>query len=134
MRGAVCRPGEGTATWKFSADGGASAEATPVDQLHATFDALLDNLNRARAGRLLDVTAQLTGAQGRLHGVRAWVTADGGKTWTRTAALGGHGGRYHVMAPPSSLVSGGFLGLRLTAQDSAGGSLDLTLPRAIPVR
>ncbi|MFJ6851178.1 S8 family peptidase [Streptomyces sp. NPDC091271] len=126
--------GEGTATWKFSADGSASTEATPVHLLNATLDASLDDLNRARPGRLLDVTAQVTGAQGRLHGVRAWVTADGGKTWTRTAALGGHDGRYHVFAPASSLVSGGFLGLRLTVRDSAGGSLDLTLPRAIPVR
>lgn len=126
--------GEGTATWKFSAGGGASTEATPVGLLNATFDAPLDDLNRARPGRLLDVTAQLTGAQGGLDDVRAWVTADGGETWTPTPALGGHGGRYHVMAPPSSLVSGGFLGLRLTARDSAGGSLDLSLPRAIPVR
>ncbi|MEU9094830.1 S8 family serine peptidase [Streptomyces sp. NPDC048428] len=126
--------GEGTATWKFSADGRASTEATPVSLLNATFDVPLDDLNRARPGRALDVTAQLTGAQGRLHGVRAWVTADGGKTWTRTAALGGHDGRFHLTARPSSLVSGGFLGLRLAARDSAGGSLDLALPRAIPVR
>ena len=123
--------GEATSKWTFTA-GGTGDAATPVNLLNVSFDAPLNNLNQARAGLPLPVSADITGAVEGLHKVRAWVTADNGVTWKPVLILG-HDGAYQFLAPPSALTSGGFLGLRVTAEDGNGNTVDSALPRAIPV-
>ncbi|RFC70297.1 S8 family serine peptidase [Streptomyces sp. AcE210] len=124
--------GEASAKWTFTA-GGTGEEATPVHLLNASFDTPLDNMNRARTDRPLHVRADVSGAVGGLKSVRAWVTSDGGTTWHRAPAHRDDDGRYRFTAPTDLLTSGGFLGVRLTAEDGAGHTVDLALPRAIPV-
>ncbi|MCX5395018.1 hypothetical protein [Streptomyces sp. NBC_00094] len=72
--------GEATAKWTFTA-GGTGGMATPVGLLNASFDASLDDMNRARSDRPLSVPADVSGAVDGLKSVQAWVTADGGATW-----------------------------------------------------
>ncbi|WP_328908473.1 S8 family serine peptidase [Streptomyces sp. NBC_00234] len=123
--------GEAASKWTFTA-GGTGEAATPVDLLNVSFDAPLNNLNQARAGLPLPVSADITGAVEGLRKVRAWVTADNGVTWKPVLILG-HEGAYQFLAPPSALTSGGFLGLRVMAEDGRGNTVDSALPRAIPV-
>ncbi|MGW1093370.1 S8 family serine peptidase [Streptomyces sp. NPDC002596] len=124
--------GETSASWTFSADG-SSGTATPVRLLNASFSARLNGTNQARADRPLPLTARFTGASGELHGVRAWVTSDGGATWTAIESERDEDGNYAFTVPRTALKAGGFLGLRITAQDATGTTLDQALPRAIPV-
>ncbi|MFB9572732.1 S8 family serine peptidase [Streptomyces yanii] len=124
--------GEATATWGFTAGGDGEA-TTPVHLLNASVDAPLDNLNRARADRPLLVDAAVSGAVGGLRPVQAWVTSDGGTHWTKVSAHRASNGHYRFTAPRSALVSGGFLGVRVSAEDEAGNTVDMVLSRAIPV-
>lgn len=124
--------GEATTTWKFKTDG-SSGTATPVRLLNASFTAHLDQHNRARADLPLPVIARFTGASGKLHNVRAWVTGDGGSTWTAASAAPLGDGGYAFLAPRKALAPGGFLGLRVTAVDATGTAVDQVLPRAVPV-
>ncbi|MEU0836932.1 hypothetical protein [Streptomyces sp. NPDC005969] len=124
--------GEATATWGF-AGGGDGEATTPVHLLNASVDARLDNVNRARADRPLLVDAAVSGAVGGLRPVQAWVTSDGGTHWTKVSAHRASDGHYRFTAPRSALVSGGFLGVRVSAADEAGNTVDMVLPRAIPV-
>ncbi|MFD5062866.1 MULTISPECIES: S8 family serine peptidase [unclassified Streptomyces] len=124
--------GEATSKWTFTA-GGTGDTATPVKLLNVSFDAPLNNLNQARAGLPLLVKADVTGAVDGLRKVRAWVTADNGVTWKQVVVLRHHDGEYRFLAPHSALVKGGFLGLRVTAEDRHGNTVDSALPRAIPV-
>ncbi|GAA1360086.1 S8 family serine peptidase [Streptomyces beijiangensis] len=123
--------GEAKGTWTFRTDG--SATAAPANLLNVTFDAGLDNYNRARADRPLLLSAKVSGAHGKLSKVKAYVTSDGGTTWHQVLVCCGINGTYHFIAPHNTLVKGGFLGLRLTAADASGSTVDLGLPRAIPV-
>ncbi|NGO74131.1 S8 family serine peptidase [Streptomyces sp. YC504] len=124
--------GEASAKWTFTA-GGTGEAPTAVHLLNASFDAPLDEMNRARADRPLDVRADVSGAVDGLQSVRAWVTGDGGTTWQAATTHRDDNGRYRFTAPTDLLHSGGFLGVRLTAEDGAGHTVDLALPRAIPV-
>ncbi|WP_329125397.1 S8 family peptidase [Streptomyces sp. NBC_01465] len=123
--------GEAKGTWTFRTDG--SATAAPANLLNVNFDANLDNYNRARADRPLLLSAKVSGAHGKLSKVRAYVTSDGGTTWHQVLVCCGINGTYGFIAPHNTLVKGGFLGLRLTATDASGSTVDLGLPRAIPV-
>ncbi|MEU4269003.1 hypothetical protein [Streptomyces sp. NPDC026092] len=40
---------------------------------------------------------------------------------------------YRFLAPRTALRSGGFLGVRVAAEDRSGNTVDTALPRAIPV-
>ncbi|WP_326668192.1 S8 family peptidase [Streptomyces sp. NBC_01257] len=124
--------GEGTARWTFTA-GGTGETATPVNLLNVSFDAPLNELNQARARLPLLVKADVTGAVGGLSKVRAWVTSDNGKTWKQVLVLRLHDGEYRFLAPHTALVKGGFLGLRVTAEDRQGNTVESALPRAVPV-
>ncbi|MFB6781764.1 S8 family serine peptidase [Streptomyces sp. NPDC056352] len=124
--------GEATSKWTFTA-GGTGDTATPVKLLNVAFDARLDNMNQARADRSLNVTADVTGAVDGLRNVRAWVTSDLGVSWQQVSAHQDDNGDYRFTAPGSALKSGGFLGVRVTAEDGHGNTVDSTLPRAIPV-
>lgn len=95
--------------------------------LNVSFDAPLNNLNQARVGLPLLVKADVTGAVDGLRKVRAWVTADNGVTWKQVLVLG-HDGEYRFLAPHTTLKSGGFLGLRVTAEDRHGNTVDSALP------
>ncbi|MFE6039415.1 S8 family serine peptidase [Streptomyces sp. NPDC056452] len=123
--------GEATSKWTFTA-GGTGETATPVNLLNVSFDAPLNNLNQARAGLPLLVQADVTGAVDGLRNVRAWVTSDNGVTWKQVVILG-YDGEYRFLAPHTALKSGGFLGVRVTAEDRHGNTVDSALPRAIPV-
>lgn len=111
---------------------GTGETATPVNLLNVSFDAPLNNLNQARAGLPLLVKADVTGAVDGLRKVRAWVTSDNGATWKQVVILG-HDGEYRFLAPHTALKPGGFLGVRVTAEDKQGNTVDSALPRAIPV-
>ncbi|MFD0112492.1 hypothetical protein ACFVZL_28480 [Streptomyces sp. NPDC058320] len=124
--------GEATAKWTFTASGSGDV-ATPVRLLNASFDAPLDELNRARPDRLLDVRADDSGAVDGLKSAQTLVTSDGGAAWHVAPTHRDDDGRYRFSAPTDLLTSGGFLGVRLTAEDGAGHTVDLALPRAIPV-
>ncbi|MFI6609941.1 S8 family peptidase [Streptomyces sp. NPDC050507] len=123
--------GEATSQWTFTA-GGTGETATPVNLLNVSFDAPLNNLNQARAGLPLLVKADVTSAVDGLRKVRAWVTSDNGATWKQVVILG-HDGEYRFLAPHTALKPGGFLGVRVTAEDKHGNTVDSALPRAIPV-
>ncbi|WP_329204580.1 S8 family serine peptidase [Streptomyces sp. NBC_00683] len=123
--------GEATSKWTFTA-GGTGETATPVNLLNVSFDAPLNNLNQARAGLPLLVKADVTGAVDGLRKVRAWVTSDNGATWQQVVILG-YDGEYRFLAPHTALKPGGFLGVRVTAEDKHGNTVDSALPRAIPV-
>ncbi|MGW8883732.1 S8 family serine peptidase [Streptomyces sp. NPDC055749] len=124
--------GESTSKWNFTA-GGTGEAATPVKLLNVSLDAPLNNMNQARAGRSLTVKADVTGAVDGLSKVRAWVTSDLGVTWQQVSAHRDDNGDYRFTAPGSALTSGGFLGVRVTAEDRQGNTVDSALPRAIPV-
>ncbi|WP_314614340.1 hypothetical protein [Streptomyces stackebrandtii] len=123
--------GESTSKWTFTA-GGTGDAATPVKLLNVALDAPLNDLNQVRAGLPLLVKADVTGAVDGLREVRAWVTADNGVTWKQVLVLGDDG-EYRFLAPRTALKSGGFLGVRVAAEDRSGNTVDTALPRAIPV-
>ncbi|MFE5914976.1 S8 family serine peptidase [Streptomyces wedmorensis] len=125
--------GEATVRWTFTA-GGTGETATPVDLLNVALDAPLDELNRAGSDRPLVVTAAVSGAPGGLRTVGVQVTADGGVTWQPVAAHLDDNGDYRFSVPRSALAAGGFLGIRVTAEDRQGNTVDQALPRAIPVK
>ncbi|MFG3712449.1 S8 family serine peptidase [Micromonospora sp. NPDC047730] len=125
--------GEGQTRWTFRTDG-SSGTATPVRLLNTRVTADLDLHNRARPNRKLTLEASITGASDTLRKVRAWVTADGGATWTEVDVSRRGKGEYAFVAPRTALVAGGFLGFRVTAEDAGGASIDQSLPRAIPVK
>ncbi|WP_393054140.1 hypothetical protein [Streptomyces sp. LN549] len=101
--------------------------------LNVSFDAPLNDLKQARAGLPLLVKADVTGAVDGLRKVRAWVTSDNGTTWKQVLVLPLHDGGHGFLAPHTALVKGGFLGLRVTAEDRHGSTVDSALPRAVPV-
>ncbi|MFJ5830684.1 S8 family serine peptidase [Streptomyces sp. NPDC093089] len=123
--------GEATSRWTFTA-GGTGDAVTPVKLLNVALDAPLNDLNQARAGLPLLVKADVTGAVDGLREVRAWVTADNGVTWQRVPVLG-EDGAYRFLVPHTAMRSGGFLGVRVAAEDRSGNTVDTALPRAIPV-
>ncbi|SCE97795.1 Serine protease, subtilisin family [Micromonospora viridifaciens] len=124
--------GEGQTRWTFRADG-SSGTVTPVRLLNAAVTANLDLHNRARADRPLNLNISVTGASIELRNLKAWVTADGGATWSEADVRNAGRDRYAFTAPRSALVAGSFLGFRITAEDATGTSIDQSLPRAIPV-
>lgn len=124
--------GEATAKWRFTA-GGTGDTPTSVKLLNVAFDAPLNDLNQARAGRSLTMTADVSGAVGGLRDVRAWVTSDLGATWQQVSVHRDDDGEHRFTAPPSALKSGGFVGVRVTATNRRGNTVDSTLPRAVPV-
>ncbi|MCX5345525.1 hypothetical protein [Streptomyces atratus] len=91
------------------------------------------NLNQALAGLPQLVKADVTGAVDGLRQVRARVTADNGVTCKQVLVLRGHEGEYRFVAPQSVLVKGGFLGVRMTAEDRHGNTVDSALTRVIPI-
>ncbi|MER5336669.1 S8 family serine peptidase [Micromonospora sp. NPDC002717] len=124
--------GEGRTRWAFRTDG-SSGEATPARLLNVAVTADLDLHNRARADRPLNVNVSVTGASGELRNLTAWVTADGGATWTEVKVRPAGPGEYGFTAPRTALVADSFVGFRVTAEDATGTSIDQTLLRAIPV-
>ncbi|MFE9655637.1 hypothetical protein [Micromonospora sp. NPDC006431] len=117
--------GEGKTRWTFRADG-SSGQATPVRLLNVAATADLDRHNQARADRPLNLNVSVSGASSSLRNLQAWVTADGGATWTEVTVLPAGPGKYGFTAPRTPLVADSFLGFRITAEDAAG-----TAPRGL---
>ncbi|MFI6484468.1 S8 family peptidase [Nonomuraea sp. NPDC050663] len=112
------------------------APCAPVRRLNLSYDLDLDLDNRLPAGR--DHRITVTGYHGsfgvkdaRLTGLTLSVTFDGGATWRPVPmrARGEHAFAGTITHPPLA-GTGGVVGLRATATDAEGNTIEQTIQRA----
>jgi hypothetical protein len=132
------RPAKGTPEgYSCVYDTGACA-FQPV--LQVDYDLNLDLLNRAPAGRvhLIDLTAYHHSGVAdppAIADLDVWTSTDGGANWHRALALPrGHGRYTAVVVHPRLSATDGFVSLRVSAKDRAGGTLTTTVEHAYALR
>ncbi|MEV4356370.1 S8 family serine peptidase [Nonomuraea sp. NPDC049625] len=118
---------------------GAGCAFQPAVQV--TYDLPLDLLNRAPAGEpfAFDLRAGAHSAVRRapaVNQVTVEFSVDDGATWRAATRVRKHGdGRFRVeLAHPALARTSGFVSLRVTASDTAGGSTTQTVNRAYALR
>ncbi|GAA3226755.1 S8 family peptidase [Nonomuraea helvata] len=123
----------------YSCSFGAGCAFQPAVQLR--YDLPLDLLNRAPAGQTFafDLRAGAHSAVRRapvVNRVRVEYSVDDGATWHDATRVKKRGdGRFRVeVAHPALAQTGGFVSLRVTASDTAGGSTTQTIDRAYALR
>lgn len=121
-----------TAAWTFR-----SATTTgeqPLPLLAVRFDPALDNRNQAPTGPFqlpVWVQRQAGAQQAPLASLTVHASYDDGATW-RPVPVTGSGSRQtvHLIHPPGA----GYVSLRTTATDTAGGSVEQTITHAYAIR
>jgi hypothetical protein len=69
------------------------------------------------------------------YGLDVWTSTDGGKTWQRAVALPRGDGHYTaIVEHPQLADTDGFVSLRLSAKDAAGGTMTTTVEHAYALR
>ncbi|MEV0237332.1 S8 family serine peptidase [Nonomuraea sp. NPDC050786] len=123
----------------YSCSFGAGCAFQPAIQLR--YDLPLDVLNRAPAGQsfAFDLRAGAHSAVRRapvVNRVRVEYSVDDGVTWHDATRVKKRGdGRFRVeVAHPALAQTSGFVSLRVTASDTAGGSTTQTIDRAYALR
>ncbi|GAB3411143.1 S8 family serine peptidase [Flindersiella endophytica] len=118
----------------FACSFGTSCAFQPA--LQVRYDVPLDLLNRAPAGQAVgfDLTAAVHGAAPERPAVtaaRLQFSVDDGATWQDAGLSALGGGRYRATVEhPALPQTNGYVSLRFTASDTAGGSLTQTVTRA----
>ncbi|MFG6196733.1 S8 family peptidase [Nonomuraea sp. JJY05] len=123
----------------YSCSSGAGCAFQPAVQV--TYDLPLDLLNRAPAGTpfAFDLHAGAHSAVRRapaVNRVTVEFSVDDGTTWRAAARVKKRGdGRFRVeLTHPALAQTSGFVSLRVTASDTAGGSTTQTIDRAYALR
>ncbi|MFC4006310.1 S8 family serine peptidase [Nonomuraea purpurea] len=109
--------------------------------VQVTYDLPLDLLNRAAAGSpfAFDLRAAAHSATRRapsVNRVKVEYSVDDGANWSEASRVKKRGdGRFRVeLSHPALGQTSGFVSLRVTASDSAGGSVTQTIDRAYALR
>jgi hypothetical protein len=119
---------------EFACSFGSACTVQPA--LQVRYDVPLDLLNRAPAGQAVgfDLTAAVHGAAPERPAVaaaRLQFSVDDGATWQEAGLSAVGSGRYRATVEhPALTETNGYVSLRFTATDAAGGSLTQTVTRA----
>ncbi|MEV0151439.1 MULTISPECIES: S8 family serine peptidase [unclassified Nonomuraea] len=123
----------------YSCSFGTACAFQPAVQL--TYDLPLDLLNRAEAGKryAFELRAGAHSAVRRAPAVtrvKVEFSVDDGATWRDVSRVGPRGGgRFEVeLSHPPLARTSGYVSLRVTASDTAGGSVTQTIDRAYALR
>lgn len=130
-------PSSTRAAWTFVTQPGPSGRQVVPPVLVADVRTALDEHNLAAAGRPLDVEVDPHHLRGAtpvpVIDVRLWASADDGRTWTALPLHRGPRGAYHAAVPAALLTAGGSVGVRVSARDALGDTVEQTVLRAIAV-